>query len=126
MVKFARYFVVGTIAFVVDLGCLLLLIPHTPLLIANTVAFLLANLVNFALAHVWVFRQPIRNGHLARQYAAVLLVSVLGLAINDAMVWLGVIVVGATPIVSKVIATFVTLVWNYFSRARWIYPEAST
>src|SRR5262249_54530138 len=121
--RFARYFVVGTIAFAVDLALLMALAPHLPLLAANTIAFAVANVVNFILAHVWVFRRPFRARELPRQYVSVLGVSVVGLALNDALVWLGVAVAGAPIVVAKVIATLVTLVWNYFARSLWIYRE---
>jgi putative flippase GtrA len=121
--RFGRYFIVGTLAFGVDLGCLLLLVQLLPLLVANTVAFLVANLFNFLLAHVWVFRRPFRGSDLARQYVSVLAISLVGLALNDALVWVGVKVLEGDVVVSKVVATLVTLVWNYLSRTLWVYRE---
>lgn len=119
--RFMRYLVVGTIAFAVDLGCLMALVNQVPLLIANTIAFLLANLVNFVLAHVWVFRRPLQRRDLVRAYVAVLAISLVGLALNDALVWLGVRVADVGIVTSKVAATIAVLCWNYFSRAFWVY-----
>lgn len=119
-----RYGVVGGIAFLVDLGCLLLLVDHMPLLAANTIAFLVANLVNFWLGHVWVFGQPLRGPDLRRQYAAVLAVSVAGLALNDALVWSGVEIAGLPIVASKIIATGVVMFWNYLARTLWVYRKA--
>jgi putative flippase GtrA len=116
-----RYLVVGGVAFVIDLGCLLLLVDHLPLLAANTIAFLVANAANFALAHVWVFGQAL-DGSVAPQYAKVLLVSLVGLAINDAVVWAGVALLALPLVASKVAATIVALAWNFAARAWWIYP----
>jgi putative flippase GtrA len=119
-----RYGVVGGIAFFVDLGCLLLLVDHMPLLAANTLAFLAANLVNFWLGHVWVFGQPLAGPGLKRQYAAVLAISVAGLALNDALVWGGVEIAGLPIVASKIIATGVVMFWNYLARTLWVYRKA--
>lgn len=123
MNRVLRYLVVGTIAFVIDLGLLLALVPLMPLLAANTVAFLVANAANFVLGHVWVFGRSLRDPRIARHYGAVLAASLVGLAINDAVVWAGVVVVGASVIVAKVAATAVALAWNFAARALWIYRD---
>ncbi len=123
MKRAVRYLVVGTIAFAIDLGLLLALVAVMPLLAANTVAFLVANTANFVLGHVWVFGRSLRDPQVARHYGAVLAASVVGLAINDAVVWAGVAVIGASVVVAKVAATAVALAWNFAARALWIYRD---
>jgi putative flippase GtrA len=123
--RILRYLVVGTIAFAIDLGLLLVLAPLVPLLAANTLAFIVANAANFVLGHAWVFGRSLRDPDLARHYTAVLVVSVVGLAINDLVVWAGVVVAGAGLIVPKVAATAVALAWNFAARARWIYRDGA-
>ena len=118
-----RYGVVGAIAFAIDLGALLAFVDHMPLLVANTFAFLIANVVNFWLGHVWVFGKPLRGPGLARRYAGVLAISLAGLALNDALVWGGVVIAGFGVVVSKVIATGVVMSWNFMARAMWVYRE---
>ena len=120
-----RYGVVGAVCFVIDLGCLLLLVDHMPLIAANTIAFLIANVANFALGHVWVFRRSLGGPGVGRQYAGVLAVSLVGVAINDAVVWGGVVVMGLAILAAKVIATLVAMVWNYAARSLWVYREAA-
>lgn len=115
---------VGAIAFVIDLACLLVLVEHLPLLAANTIAFLVANAANFALGHAWVFGQSF-GASVAPQYAKVLAVSAVGLAINDAVVWAGVVLLALPLVASKVVATVVALAWNFMARVLWIYrPES--
>jgi len=120
-----RYGVVGAACFVIDLGCLLLLVDHMPLIAANTIAFLIANLANFWMGHVWVFGRSLRGPGTGSQYARVLAVSLVGVAVNDAVVWVGVAVAGLALILAKVIATLVAMVWNYAARSLWIYREAA-
>ena len=116
-----RYGVVGAIAFVIDLGLLLAFVEHMPLIAANTLAFLAANAVNFWLGHVWVFGRSLRGPGVARQYTAVLAISIAGLAINDALVWGGVVIAGIGIVASKVLATVVAMFWNFMARSWWVY-----
>jgi len=69
------------------------------------------------------YHRPLRGSDLPRQYASVLAISLVGLALNDALVWAGVKVLEGDVVVAKVVATLVTLVWNYLSRSLWVYRE---
>lgn len=116
-----RYAIVGGVAFAIDLGCLLLLAPVLPLILANSLAFLVANAANFAAGHLWVFGRNANDRDIVRRYRAVLLISLVGLALSDAFVWLGVVALGAGVVVSKVAATLAVWGWNYWARACWVY-----
>lgn len=119
-----RYAVVGGVAFVVDLGLLLLLAPLVPLLLANTIAFLVANAANFLIGHLWVFGSAGRDSDILAKYGAVLLISIAGVALNDAIVWTGVILLNAGMVVSKIAATLVVWGWNYWARVSWVYGRS--
>jgi len=116
-----RYAVVGGVAFVIDLGLLLLLSPLVSLLVANTIAFLVANAANFVMGHRWVFGSTRRDSGILAQYGAVLLISLAGVALNDAFVWIGVILLHADLVISKIAATLAVWGWNYWARAWWVY-----
>lgn len=116
-----RYAVVGSVAFVIDFGLLLLLSPIVSLVLANTIAFLAANVVNFLMGHVWVFGGTSNDSHVVAKYGAVLLISLVGLALNDAFVWAGVVVLGAGVVFTKIAATLAVWGWNYWARALWVY-----
>lgn len=94
-----------------------------PLILANTIAFLVANGINFLVAHLWVFKRTLKDVNLSQKYIAVLLVSLVGLALNDVIVWGGVIVLETGIVVTKIIATAVAWLWNYQARAVWIYGK---
>lgn len=121
-VQFARYAVVGAIAFAIDYLLTAWLWRYMPLLLANTLGFAIANVANFLLAHRWVFGQAFEVRTLWRAYVAVFGLSVGGLLINDAIVWLWAGVMALPLLPGKVIATLVALVWNYAARRLWIYP----
>src|SRR4051812_33416522 len=120
LVRFTRYCVVGVLAFLIDYGTLLLLVDRLPLLAANSVAFVIANLANFMLAHVWVFGRSLGASAVA-QYMSVLVISLVGLALNDAVVWMMVRLAGADLLPAKIAATIAALVWNYAARVLFIY-----
>lgn len=120
--RFARYAVVGLVAFAIDYGLLLWLVERMPLLAANTLAFLAANAANFLMAHRFVFGRSLDRAA-APQYAGVLAVSLAGLAINDAVVWAAAGLAGLPLLAAKVLATAAAMAWNYAARATWIYGE---
>lgn len=111
----------GGVAFAIDLGLLLLLSPLVPLVTANTIAFLVANAANFLIAHLWVFGSKGRDSDILAKYGAVLLISLVGVALNDAFVWIGVALLNANMVISKVAATLAVWGWNYWARTLWVY-----
>ena len=56
----------------------------------------------------------------------VLLVSLIGLGINDQILKLSVETFGLEEMIGKVIATGVTFVWNFSARQFWIYREVTS
>lgn len=46
--------------------------------------------------------------------------SLVGLAINEALMWLGVSVLALNYVLMKVIATCMVMLWNFVSRKRWL------
>lgn len=118
-----RYAVVGLIAFMIDLGMLLLLAPVVPLIVANTIAFLVANGANFLAGHLWVFRRTAHEPDLVAKYAATLVISLVGLALNNAFLWIGVVVLGISVALSKIATTLMVWGWNYWARAVWVYSR---
>jgi putative flippase GtrA len=118
-----KYLVVGSAAFVIDFSLTAIAAEFMPLLLANTLGFLVANFANFAAAHRWVFggRHGFRN--LWQAYVAVLAISLVGLAINDAVVWTGVELLDFHLLSAKVAATIAGLVWNYLARTKFVYQN---
>lgn len=117
----AKYLAVGGAAFLVDFGVTWLAFPLLPLLWANTLGFVVANLFNFMAAHQWVFGAPFERSGLARTYLQVFAVSVIGLVINNAVVWLLVGQMAWLLIAGKVVATGLGLLWNFAARKYWVY-----
>ena len=113
----------GLIAFAVDFGVTAWLYrPNgAPLLVANTVGFLIANVANFLLGHWWVFRGLRGDQRWFRAYVATLTVSLVGLLINNAIVWISVTVLSWPLVIAKVNATAVVMAFNFLARHHWVY-----
>lgn len=118
----ARYFGVGAAAAGVDIGLFLLFAQHfgLPYLRVAAASFVVATLVNYFLSVGFVFVSGLRfRAHW--ELALVFLVSGLGLAINQAVLWLCVEQVAMSLFLSKVAATGTVFFWNYFARRRFVF-----
>lgn len=113
----ARYFAVGGVCALVDLGLFLLFAQALgmPYLRVSAGSFLVATLLNYFLSVRFVFVSGLR---FRRRYevALVFLVSAIGLGLNQVILALCVEQVGLNLLFSKVAATGCVFFWNYFAR----------
>ena len=123
-----RFVITGGVSFLVEFALLVFFrdVCHLSTLIANGIAFLVAVVVNYLLCFVWVF-QGARGG--GRAQAGFLLTSLVGLVLNELLMFLfgklwgedGVILTLLSFRVtmymfSKCLATLIVMIWTYFSK----------
>jgi putative flippase GtrA len=119
-----RYLIVGGTAFVFDYGVLLLLnkVFDVNYLIAATVAFIIGIAVNYIGSIFFVFQvRSQQNVHIER--GIFLMIGILGLIINDGMLYL---LTGKMLIpveYSKLITQVVVLCWNFAARKIILFTE---
>ncbi len=118
-----KYVLVGLICLVIDFGVTWLLLPSVHLLVANSIGFLVANAANFLLAHRWVFQSKVPSSQSVSTYMAVLLVSLVGLALSNLVVWVSISLWNAHFLIGKFLAASIGLIWNFGARKVWIYRE---
>jgi putative flippase GtrA len=128
--RFARFLTVGALGTFLDFGLLAVLKAiGLPTLPANSLSFTVGVVNNFTLNSRWTFADY-RDGRLrgGAQFFQFLLVSLVGLAINNAIVlllevplgaWIGDAAWGYAP--AKFIATGVVVFWNYFANRNWTF-----
>jgi putative flippase GtrA len=108
---------VGGICACVDIGLFMLFAKGLglPYLRVAAGTFLIATLLNYFLSVRFVF---VSGKRFTRRWevALVFLVSGMGLAVNAAVLWFGVEVMGFGLLLSKLAATGVVFFWNYFAR----------
>lgn len=113
LVQFFRYGIVSGLALVVDFGGMILLKEVFGLhyLWAATASFLAGLTVNYLLSLAWVFSRSKYSR--VKESIIFACIGVAGLGINDVIIWLFTEKLGIFYIVSKLVATGVTFVWNF-------------
>lgn len=119
----ARYFVVGGVAALIDLAVFSLLVKvlHQPWFEAALVSFCFSTTANYLLSIRFVFRSGARFAHRRHEFGGVVLVSLAGLAINQAILWLLIERFQFDPLVAKVIGIGVVFFWNYGVRKHFLF-----
>lgn len=122
--QFLKFGVVGTIAFCIDYGVLMLLsqaVGVDPVLSA-AVSFCVSVVFNYMASMRYVFTHRADMSR-SREFAVFIVLSAVGLVINEACMAAGVAVLGTSALmvtVTKLFATAVVMVWNFFSRKKWL------
>lgn len=120
--EFIRFGLVGVLNTGIDLGSFTLLYRLAGLepLLANTIAFLIAVTNSYWLNRRWTFRQQEVKGPLA--YGRFVLLNIGGLILGS----LAILLLGRFMALelAKIIASLVTLIWNYLSSRYFIFKPA--
>ena len=111
----------GVVATGIDFAVLVALTEWAgwdPVLSAG-VSFAVSVVFNYVASMRFVFT---RRGDLSRsrELAIFVVLSLVGLVLNEALMWLGVNELGLNYVLIKVAATAIVLLWNFFSRKRWL------
>lgn len=112
-----KFGVVGVVAFAIDYGLLAFLteIAGVNYLVSATVSFTVSVVFNYAASMRYVFRH--REGmSRRREFVIFVVLSVIGLALNNACMWAGVELLGVHYLVVKIGATALVMVWNFVTR----------
>jgi putative flippase GtrA len=124
--KFLKYFIVGGVAALVDVGGFLWLMGplRAHWFAAACASFILATFVNYILSIVFVFESGARFRRY-QEIGLVFLVSLIGLACNQIVLGLMIEKTGASQIVAKLVATSAVFFWNYGARRHFVFSGAS-
>ena len=124
-----RFALTGGVCFLVELAVLILLRGKLGIdtLIATPIAFLISVILNYLLCVVWVFRGTKNRGAGAK--AGFLITSLIGLGLNELLMFLFRVMWGEDTVLftvfsfavslyvlNKVLATCIVMVWNYFTK----------
>lgn len=112
-----RYAMVGGIAFAVDFGLLFLLVNFLSVhyLIAAGISFISGLAVNYLLSISWVFNKD-RNQLKSRNMVIFLFTGLIGLGLNELLMYIFTHHIGFVYLISKMITVPLVLLWNFFSR----------
>ena len=131
LLEVIRFVIAGAAGFAVEIIVLILLKEKLGMdtLLATPVAFTLSVIVNYLLCAIWVFRGAREQDRKSR--IAFFLTSVIGLALNELLMYLFRVFWGEDTVLltvfsftvslyvlNKVLSTCIVMVWNYFTKKK--------
>lgn len=124
--RVVRYFFVGGVAAVVDVGLFFLFakVLGFHYLLVGAGAFTAAAVVNYFLSIRHVFSSGVRFTR-NTEFVCVYLVSFAGLLFNQAILFLAVDLLGMELMLSKCAAIGVVFFWNYLARKHFVFRNCS-
>lgn len=124
-----RFIFTGVVCFLIEFVALVVLRDSVGLdtLIATPIAFLISVIVNYYLCVQWVFAGAKDQNNSAK--IGFLVTSLMGLLLNEALMWIFGIVFGEDGVILKILtfsftmymmnkmfATLLVMIWNYFTK----------
>lgn len=120
--QFLKFSIVGVIAFVIDFGLMVALteLAGLPPVISAGVSYCVSTVFNYVASMRYVFAH--REGlSRTREFIIFVTLSVIGLGLNEVIMWMGGCLVGDEwYMLTKIVATALVMFWNFFSRKRWL------
>ena len=112
-----KFTIVGVIATVIDFFFLILFkeVFHINTIIANTLSFTISVIYNYIASIIWVFDiNKNKDGKL--NFILFILFSVIGLILNNIILYLCIDLLNVYYVFGKVIATLIVMIFNFITR----------
>ena len=115
--QFMKFGVVGAIAFCIDYGLLAFCTEVLGInyLISATIGFAVAVVFNYCASMRFVFEHK-EDMSRRKEFVIFVVLSVIGLLINNGCMWAGVELLGIHYLVVKIGATVIVALWNFITR----------
>ena len=115
--QFMKFGVVGFVAFFIDYGLLAFCteILHINYLVSATIGFTVSVIFNYLASMRYVFTHK-EGMSRRREFVIFVVLSVIGLIINNAIMWAGVELLHVHYLIVKIAATAIVMVWNFVTR----------
>jgi len=117
--QFFNYCIGGGFAFIVDAGLLFVFTEFCGLwyMLSATLSFLIAAVVNYSWQRLVTFRQ-LKSDKVMKQFLMFSLIAVVGLLINNSMLYILVEFCGFWYMLAKAAAAIVVLIWNFIANKK--------
>lgn len=115
LIQIFKFIIVGGIATLIDFILLFVFkeIVHLQVIISNTLSFCISLIYNYIASVKWVFDVN-REKDPKKNFLIFLIFSIIGLAINDFIMYL--LINKLSTFISKIIATAIVMVFNFITR----------
>ena len=120
-VQFFIYFIVGGLATIVEWVAFYVLnsLFAVHYAFATTLAFILSTAANWLFGRLILFRDSKQNT--AKELVKIYMVSIIGLLMNIAIMFVAIEKLGIQDMIAKIIATGIVFIWNFLIRKLVIY-----
>ena len=116
-IQIFKFTIVGGIATVIDfLGIYIFKeLFHIPVLISNTLSFIIATVYNYIASVRWVINVD-ENKDKKKTFVTFIIFSVIGLILNDLIMWFTIDMFKIYYMIGKLIATCFVMIFNFITR----------
>ena len=116
ILQIIKFGIVGVVATFVDVGVLVVLkeLLHIDVLVSSAISFCVSVAVNYILSMTFVFKS--KNQNKLREIVIFVLLSVVGLCLNQLILWIGVTFTPVYYLIVKLFALVIVPVYNFITR----------
>lgn len=125
--EFVRYFTASLLALAIDFGVLALLtsVIGVPYLVSAAISFSLGLVLVYILSTRWVFAHRMVKSP-AAEFAIFAVIGVIGLGINELILWVLTDFAGFYYLLSKFASVAVVFTWNFVARKVILFSQAQS
>ena len=119
--KIIRFSIVGGIATLIDFACLFIFkeFLNFNVILANTLSFIISVTYNYIASITWVFDVN-KNKNKNMQFILFIIFSIVGLIINNIILYILTDKLNIYYLISKVVATLIVMVFNFVTRKKFL------
>lgn len=116
-IQFVRYLFVGGSAWLIDFSLLALLTEKLSIhyFYSAAISYTVGSLYNYYLSIKWIFSVR-RLNQKFKELTVFILIGTIGLGLNQISIWFLTEIVLLHYLISKIVATVLVLLWNFFAR----------
>ena len=119
--KIIRFSIVGGIATLIDFVCLYIFkeFLNIDVILANTLSFIISVTYNYIASITWVFDTN-KNKNKKIQFILFIIFSIVGLIINNIILYILTDKLNIYYLISKVVATMIVMIFNFITRKKFL------